>query len=102
LRRALGETVVDGVPTTLGFHRWLVDEPGFTTGRYDTALVADAWGDGPRLSGVDRDLAAATVEAARAARPMPPSEASGSRSLGGTDGHRPWVRLAREEAVDRA
>ena len=31
LRRALDETVVGGVPTTLGFHRWLVDQPPFGT-----------------------------------------------------------------------
>ena len=44
LRRALDETVVGGLPTTLGFHRWLVDQPAFLDGRYDTRLVDDAWG----------------------------------------------------------
>jgi acetyl/propionyl-CoA carboxylase alpha subunit len=102
LRRALDETVVSGVPTTLGFHRWLVDHPAFVDGRYDTALVADGWADGPPISTEHRELAAAAVAAVRAdARPESdgPGVVAGSRD--GADGLRPWVRLAREEAVDR-
>ncbi len=47
LRRALDETVVGGLQTDLGFHRWLVDEPSFASGVYDTGLVGDRWGAGP-------------------------------------------------------
>jgi acetyl/propionyl-CoA carboxylase alpha subunit len=105
LRRALEETVVSGVPTTLGFHRWLVDQPAFIDGHYDTRLVADAWVDGPALAPEDRQLAAAAVAAARAdagALPSGPrASPSGSPAPEGTDGRRPWVHAAREEAVDR-
>src|SRR6185503_6792767 len=41
LRRALAETVVGGLQTDLSFLHWLVDDPGFTTGAYDTGLIAD-------------------------------------------------------------
>ncbi len=33
LRRALDETLVGGLQTDLGFHRWLVDQPGFVERR---------------------------------------------------------------------
>ena len=48
LRRALDETLVGGLQTDLGFHRWLVDHPGFVRGEYHTGLIADDWPDAPR------------------------------------------------------
>ena len=35
LRRALEESVIEGVETTLPLHRWLVGEPDFINGAYD-------------------------------------------------------------------
>jgi acetyl/propionyl-CoA carboxylase alpha subunit len=105
LRRALDETVVGGLPTTLGFHRWLVDQPEFRDGQCDTSLVATAWKGGPALEDRDRLDAAAAIGAARAEW----TESRGTRALGpqapprglGTDSERPWSRAARLEAVDR-
>ena len=96
LRRALGETVVGGLPTTIGFHRWLVDQPQFRDGRYDTSLVASAWEGGPALEDRDRLDAAAAIGLARAEG----TEPGPTRALGGpapptglgTDGDRPWSR----------
>ena len=48
LRRALDETLVGGLQTDLGFHRWLVDHPGFVRGEYHTGLIADDWPEAPR------------------------------------------------------
>jgi acetyl/propionyl-CoA carboxylase alpha subunit len=111
LRRALDETVVSGVPTTLGFHRWLVDHPGFAEGRYDTTIVGSAWGEGPALVEEARELAAVAVAAARPEggpgtlrRPAATGPAAGRPTLeapGGTDSGRSWSRMARDEAVDR-
>ncbi|HET9496705.1 MAG TPA: biotin carboxylase N-terminal domain-containing protein [Candidatus Limnocylindria bacterium] len=101
LRRALDETVVSGMPTTLGFHRWLVDQPAFRDGRYDTGLVSNAWIDGPPLTERDRSLAAAAVAGARR-EPAEPRRDTDIRIVGSDrDGDRPWSRLARSEAVDR-
>ncbi len=101
LRRALDQTVVSGMPTTLGFHRWLVDHPSFVAGRYDTGLVADAWGDGPAISKRDRTLATAAVAGARRGiRERRPAEDAAQRGPL-ADGERPWSRLARWEALDR-
>jgi acetyl/propionyl-CoA carboxylase alpha subunit len=100
LRRALDETVVGGMPTTLGFHHWLVAQPAFVDGRYDTGLVADTWVDGPPTTDRDRSLAAAAVAGARRdpAEPRPTRE--GLRAGPALNGERPWSRLARREAVD--
>ncbi|HJT63209.1 MAG TPA: biotin carboxylase N-terminal domain-containing protein [Candidatus Limnocylindria bacterium] len=101
LRRALDETVVSGMPTTLGFHRWLVDQPAFTDGRYDTGLVSNAWVDGPPLTARDRSLAAAAVAGARGELTEPRGDTDTRPAGLDRNGDRPWSRLARSEAVDR-
>ena len=35
-RAALSSFVVEGVATTIPFHRWLVDQPDVVTGRFST------------------------------------------------------------------
>jgi acetyl-CoA carboxylase biotin carboxylase subunit len=40
-RRALREFRVDGVVTTLPFHRWLLDQPEFVDGTHTTSYLAD-------------------------------------------------------------
>ena len=39
VRRALEEFVVEGVPTTIPFHRKVMDHPDFIEGRFDTSFV---------------------------------------------------------------
>jgi len=41
--RALGETQVLGVRTTVGFHRWLMRHPPFVAGDVDTEIVQRDW-----------------------------------------------------------
>ncbi|MEP6681385.1 MAG: biotin carboxylase N-terminal domain-containing protein [Chloroflexota bacterium] len=97
LRRALDETLVGGVQTDLGFHRWLVDEPGFAGGAYDTSLIAERWGGGPALSSEELRAAAAVAAEARASA----SSASSSRAGGRTPSESAWARQARREATER-
>jgi len=99
LRRALDETRIGGLSTTLGFHRWLVDQPAFIAGKYDTGLVPDLWAEGPSLSDGEVQMAATAVAGARATgvTPRPPAAQSNGVAAPGRD--RPWARLAREEAV---
>jgi acetyl/propionyl-CoA carboxylase alpha subunit len=99
LRRALDETRIGGVPTTLGFHRWLVDQPAFIAGKYDTGLVPDLWAGGPGLSDGEVRMAATAVAGARATGVTRRPPAASSISGAATRGDRPWARLAREEAV---
>jgi acetyl/propionyl-CoA carboxylase alpha subunit len=102
LRRALDETRIGGVPTTLGFHRWLVDQPPFMSGEYDTRLVPDLWRDGPALSEDDLQLAASAVALARASGGVPGSGGTPISAPSASDGDRPWARLARQEATERS
>jgi acetyl-CoA carboxylase biotin carboxylase subunit len=39
MRRALDETVIEGMATNVGFHRWLVENPVFLSGDYDTHFL---------------------------------------------------------------
>ncbi len=96
LRRAMDETVIGGVQTDLSFLRWLVEEPRFVAGDYDTGLIADRWGDGPDLPEVDA-VAAATLAAAARRR----SERGGSVTSAGAAPERPWSVRARQSAVRR-
>ncbi|HEV8480376.1 MAG TPA: acetyl-CoA carboxylase biotin carboxylase subunit [Candidatus Eisenbacteria bacterium] len=41
LGRALDETVLHGVTTNVGFHRWLVRHPVIAAGRYDTRFLEE-------------------------------------------------------------
>jgi hypothetical protein len=88
------------VSTTLGFHRWLVDQPAFIAGKYDTGLVPDLWADGPGLSDREGQIAATAVAGARATGVPPRPSAAPSTGAAMTRGERPWARLAREEAVE--
>jgi acetyl/propionyl-CoA carboxylase alpha subunit len=96
LRRALDETLIGGVQTDLGFFRWLVDEPGFATGDYDTGLIPERWGDGPPVSELAASLAALAAAEARRAQQAAPPQRTGVATHGAG-----WARLARQEALRR-
>jgi acetyl/propionyl-CoA carboxylase alpha subunit len=104
LRRALDETGIGGMATTLGFHRWLVDQPAFLGGGYDTDFVSDAWAGGPPLADDEAALVAAVVAAARLdperRSPRPPTPGNDPPSGMPIGGERPWARAARTEAVE--
>jgi len=94
LRRALDETLIGGVQTDAGFHRWLVDHPGFVAGRYDTSFIETQWGHGPPIGPEDRVHAAtAALEARRGDTSQRQHPADGAGSA--------WGRLARDEALRR-
>ena len=64
LRRALDETEVAGIQTTLPFHRFVARHDGFRAGELSTDWVADEW-DGPaeraRYAGAAGEAAARAV-----------------------------------------
>jgi acetyl/propionyl-CoA carboxylase alpha subunit len=96
LRRALDETLVGGLQTDLGFHRWLVDHPGFVDGDYHTGLIAEDWTDAVAAPSAD-DLALAAVaaiggrQAGSAANGRVAAHAAASLSA--------WAQLARRGAL---
>jgi len=95
LRRALEEAAIGGVQTDLSFLRWLVDQPEFTTGAYDTGLIPDEWGDGPALTDAERSMAGEVARSARA-RPSPRPAAAAPVEVESA-----WRQVARREAVGR-
>jgi acetyl/propionyl-CoA carboxylase alpha subunit len=115
LRRALDETEVAGIQTTLPFHRFVARHDGFRAGELSIEWVVEEW-DGPAERA--RYAAAAGEAAARAVAAgtlsvdgnRPPSPASAAAS--DHPGRRPdetlsppaedgWVAAARDDAVDR-
>jgi acetyl-CoA/propionyl-CoA carboxylase biotin carboxyl carrier protein len=95
LRRALDETLIGGLQTDAGFLRWLVDDPSFVTGEYDTGFIGRAWGDGPALTPEERSMVASAAVAARET-----SEVAPGRTVVAPSGSA-WGRLARREALRR-
>jgi acetyl-CoA carboxylase biotin carboxylase subunit len=92
MRRALAETIVAGVPTTIPFHVNVMSEPEFIAGRYDTGYVAGHRPtDETRIDdGQATAVAIAAVLAARSRilRRLEPDGAMG-----------PWASAARLEAL---
>jgi acetyl/propionyl-CoA carboxylase alpha subunit len=121
LRRALDETDISGIQTTLPFHRFVAGHPGFRAGTLSTGWVGEHW-DGPgawRAAAVlaqqavglaalaDENVGATgSAAAARATRLLREPGASPGRPPGqlpgpdeSRDGH--WHRAGLEAAVDR-
>jgi len=104
LRRALDEMLVGGLQTDLGFDRWLVDQPGFVSGDYDTGFITAEWGEGPNLTAEETALVALAAEQARAstgagARPLrTPAPRTGSSLRPGDSA---WARLGRQDGLRR-
>ncbi len=95
LRRALDETLIGGLQTDAGFLRWLVDDPAFAAGDYDTSLIAERWGHGPDLADDAAALAAAAARGARLSTPPARAAAPATADASG------WGSLARREALRR-
>ena len=98
LRRALDETAIAGIQTTLPFHRYVSRHAGFRAGDLSIDWVAEEW-DGP----ADRArVATAAAEAAAVASLGPRAGHDGSRPAQGPssspDG---WRAASRVDAVDR-
>ncbi|MHB8630703.1 MAG: acetyl-CoA carboxylase biotin carboxylase subunit [Candidatus Limnocylindria bacterium] len=89
-RRAVRETIVAGIPTSLPFHSFVLREPDFAAGRYDTEYVATHWGRPGSVEITDgAAVAAALAGIARLrSRPLPVAPAAG-----------PWPRSAREDML---
>jgi acetyl/propionyl-CoA carboxylase alpha subunit len=87
-RRAVRETIVAGLPTSLPFHSFVLAEPDFVAGRYDTDYVATHWTSRtPRGPEIAEGAAIAVALAAVARIRSAPRPAQGMASA--------WSRSAR-------
>lgn len=108
LRRALDETEVGGIQTTLPFHRRVVRDPSFLAADLSIGWVDDHW-DGPldRAQGVRRALLAAALAVAGGDGASPsaaPGEEPAGPAVADRDGRRPdslWHLAGLASAVDR-
>ena len=91
-RRAVRETIVAGLPTSLAFHAHVLDEPDFVAGRYDTGYVATHW---PPRTPVDLDDSAVTAAALVAV--LATRGRAMRRPSASPDGT--WARAGREDAL---
>ncbi|HEY8178917.1 MAG TPA: biotin carboxylase N-terminal domain-containing protein [Candidatus Limnocylindria bacterium] len=96
LRRALDETLVGGLQTDLGFHRWLVDHAGFADGDYHTGLIADDWPDAAPPGAEDLALVATAAIEARQAGAV---TTDGLGPVGAVTNLSEWARTARRDAL---
>jgi acetyl-CoA/propionyl-CoA carboxylase biotin carboxyl carrier protein len=107
LRRALAETEVGGIQTTLPFHRAMLAEPGFVGASELSTTWVDTHWDGPRArSTAVRVAALAGGLAALTGDPQPaggtaPSAGAIAEEAGGDGSGRGWRSGGRDQAVDR-
>ena len=95
LRRALGETEVSGIQTTLPFHRFVADARSFRAAELSTDWATDHW-DGP--AEFTRAARLAMIAAGLAATELaPPSTSAVAPTT--TDGR--WRRVGLEDSIDR-
>ena len=105
LRRALDETEIGGVQTTLPFHRVVARSPAFQAGDLSTGWVEEHWdGEGERARAVGRALLAtglATIAGGPAPVGMAASEALPWDGVARPPGHNGWRHGGRAGGVDR-
>ncbi len=91
-RRAVAETLIGGVRTSLPCHAYVLREADFLAGRYDTGYLATHWTDRERAE-LDERAAIAAALVAVVARRARNARARSPETDGG------WRRAAREEAL---
>ena len=101
LGRALGETEIGGVQTTLPFHLAVTRSEAFRAGSLSTGWVDEHWdGEAARAAAAERALLAAGLAALDDATPAAPPDASRLDAVAAVDGNG-WRHDARDAATDR-
>ena len=99
LRRALAETEIGGVQTTLPFHRHVVDAPSFKEARLSTDWVSDHWDGVTEFERAARDALVAAGLIALGDGPFRQAQAEVDTRKRSTDGA--WRLAGRQRAIDR-
>jgi acetyl-CoA carboxylase biotin carboxylase subunit len=97
MHRALNEFVLDGVATTIPFHRWVMASEVYRRGDFDTSFVEKYFR--PEATHVERLEKAAAVLCTLLTHFREGAPASGAPGRDGTAGVDPWRLAARREGV---
>jgi acetyl-CoA carboxylase biotin carboxylase subunit len=98
MHRALNEFVLDGVPTTIPFHRWVMSSEAFRKGEFDTSFVEKHFR--PEATHVERlEKAAAVLCTLLTHFREGAAPASGAPSRDGAGAADAWRLAARREGV---
>ena len=99
LRRALDETEIAGIQTTLPFHRFVARHDGFRAGDLSIEWVGEHW-DGPARAGAPRPGGGRGRGSGGRGRD-PGAAGSGRLADAGPASESPWAIAARADAIDR-
>ncbi len=97
MHRALNEFVLDGVATTIPFHRWVMDSEAFRRGEFDTSFVEKYFR--PEATHVERLEKTAAVLCTLLTHFREGAPASGAPSRDGAGAADAWRLAARREGV---
>jgi acetyl/propionyl-CoA carboxylase alpha subunit len=98
MRRALNEFVLEGVPTTIPFHRWVMASEAFRSGIFDTSFVESEFRpEAARAEGLEQ-AAAVLCTLLTHFRERTAAAAAGPSRDGASAGD-PWRLAARREGV---
>jgi acetyl-CoA carboxylase biotin carboxylase subunit len=100
LRRALDETEIAGIQTTLPFHRFVARHRGFAAAELSTDWVAETW-DGPAERAAIIRVAAAAAASTAATPTTPPTASPAGDRPPAVSAPNGWAIAARADAVDR-
>ncbi len=104
MRRALDETEIAGVQSTLPFHRWIIEQPDFTDesgAGLSTDLVARTWEPAPLVAAAALRAAELTALAARTSAALTPSEPRAGRATQPKADDAWWQAGVREQLDER-
>lgn len=107
LRRALDETEISGIQTTLPFHRFVAADPSFRAGLLSTGWVGEHWDGGAEraaaaaLAQVAAGLQALQAPTADRSRPGRSQAGASAPAVGGPEVDGRWHRAGLDAATDR-
>jgi acetyl/propionyl-CoA carboxylase alpha subunit len=100
LRRALDETEIAGIQTTLPFHRFVARHPAFGDGALSTGWVGEWW-DGPAELGRATRLALLAAGLDALGYGLATRQLAATGTAPAASGPSRWAELARGSATDR-
>jgi acetyl/propionyl-CoA carboxylase alpha subunit len=106
MRRALAEFAIAGELTTnLEFHRWIVEQPGFLAGDFDTNFINQEYHPEKLVRGEDparlAAILAAAVTAQRSQNHAPLGPSTSATAGGNANGGSAWKTLGRIDMLRR-